>query len=80
MALLLAHLTSDPREAVSLGILSDLLQLAGPDTAHLWTKDNISCMVDYSRGVTSPSTLARSLAVLAAILRAGGVYQVHQPT
>ena len=73
---MLAHLTSDPREAVSLGILSDLLQLAGPDTAHLWTKDNISCMVDYSRGVTSPSTLARSLAVLAAILRAGGVYQV----
>ena len=80
VALLLTHLTTDPREAVSLGILSDLLQLAGPDTAHLWTKENISCMVDYSRGITSPSTLARSLAVLSAILRAGGVYQVETGT
>lgn len=76
VALLLAHLTSDPRQAVRLGILRDLLLLAAPDTAHLWTKGNVSCMVEFALTMEDTETLAKSLAVLAAILQAGGAYQV----
>ena len=75
MALLLDHLTSDPRQAVRLGVLGDLLLLAGPDTAHLWTKANVSCMVQFAGATPCSTSLARGLAVLSAILSAGGVWQ-----
>ena len=113
VALLLAHLTSDPRQAVRLGILRDLLLLvshaplhnapytvhhftkhspftmaapcnmphnlpvhqAAPDTAHLWTKGNVSCMVEFALTMEDPSTLAKR-SVLSGVWCFNGVWCV----
>eukprot|EP00092_Neocalanus_flemingeri_P013580 GFUD01014645.1.p1 GENE.GFUD01014645.1~~GFUD01014645.1.p1 ORF type:complete len:959 (-),score=367.80 GFUD01014645.1:93-2969(-) len=73
VTLLLDHLTKDPRQQVRLALLSDLSLLAGEDTAHLWTKENMEDMVMFASQTQCEDSMARSITVVRDILSGGGV-------
>ena len=62
VSLLLDQINLDTRLAVRLALLSDISLLARH--AHLWTRDNISDMVEFSRLEQSDVTLCRSIDIV----------------
>ena len=77
MGLLLQYLGEDPRRQVQEEVLSDLYLLAGAETAHLWTRDNIENVIEYIHGLEKEQLQVDALNVLIKIVENGGVYELE---
>lgn len=80
VSLLLKYLRTDPRKHVRSALLSDLHNLASSQTAHLWTKENVSDMIQFASSSPGEGPLVAALTVLIRIIETGGVYQLELVT
>ena len=64
VSLLLKYLRTDPRKHVRAALLLDLHNLAGSQTAHLWTKENVSDMIEFAASSPGEAPLVAALTVL----------------
>ncbi|XP_023336904.1 integrator complex subunit 7 [Eurytemora carolleeae] len=74
VSLLLECLSRDPRRGVQDGVLSDLNLLAGEDTAHLWSRENVEALIEFVNKLNKDDLKVSAINILRKLIEAGGVY------